>query len=290
MEISMPIHHLRKENYSQYFEGIHPFVRQCGNDLRGRWSVKNRKLLDYLLIYIKEGEGVFSLERKKFVVQAGDLFCVPPNTLCSLEGKSNTMICPFVHFDLVYRNPESHWDFVIPENSLNIEHWHQFLHPTIEADSVFHRLSGYHRVMVGTRIGMLIEEICHDSAMMLPYYSVIQTGRMYEILGLLLKDILYRSADKPQVYERLAAVAPYVRRRIYQHPLGQSPVTAAECAELCCLSASYMRKVFPLVYGIGLRDYLVRMRMQYARELLQNRNLSVTKIALACGYDTIYCF
>lgn len=286
----MPVYSIQRESYSKEFEGIHPFVRQCGNDRRGRWSISNRKLLDYLLIYIKEGEGVFSLDGKNYTVRPGDLFCVPPGIISSLRGTSSTMICPFVHFDLIYRNPESHWDFVIPENTVNLEKWEKNRHPTLKEGSVFHSLPGLHQPDSSARIGSLIEEICHDSAMMLPYYSVFQTGRMYEILGHLLKDRLYKGRDKPSSADRLTGLGQFIRQRLREISYDGQDITVKDCADFCNLSESYLRKIFPSVFAMSPRDYIVNVRLQYARELLQNPALTISEVALTCGYESIHAF
>lgn len=286
----MPVYSIQRESYSRQFKRIHPFVRQCGNDRRGRWSIRNRKLLDYLLIYMKEGEGVFSLEDKNYAVKQGDLFCVPPEIISSLRGTSSTMVCPFVHFDLVYRDPGSHWDFVIPENTISLEKWENLRHPPLEEGSVFHALPGLHRPDSSARIGSLIEEICHDSAMMLPYYSVFQTGRMFEILGLLLKDRLYKCQDKPSSADRLAGLGRFIRQRLRDLAREGQDITVKDCADFCNLSESYLRKIFPAVFAMSPRDYIVNVRMQYAKELLQNPGLTITEVALACGYESIHAF
>ncbi|MGL1892878.1 MAG: AraC family transcriptional regulator [Spirochaetaceae bacterium] len=286
----MPIYYMQKENYSSQFKNIHPFVRQCGNNRRGRWSIMNRKLLDYLLIYVKEGEGIFSLDSKSYKVRSGDLFCIPPDVVCSLRGVSESMVCPFVHFDLIYRDPESHWDFVIPENTTNLEKWIEHKHPILEPDSIFHKLTGHHRLGSSITIGSLIEDICHDSAKMLPYYPITQTGRLYQILGLILKDKMNEGTDLQSFGDRFTGLSQFIRLKIREKKSMDDVVTVSDCAKFCNLSESYLRKVFSNFYGMSPRDYIVNMRLQYAKELLHYPEFSITDVALACGYESIHSF
>jgi AraC-like DNA-binding protein len=273
----MPVYFLREEPFSNHFHGIRPFVRQCGNDRRNRWALRNRCLLDYLLVFIKEGTGVFSLGNRSWVVKEGDLFWVPPNVPCSMDSRSDSMVCPFIHFDLMYRNPESHWFFSIPENTVDLSKWESLLHPPLPQSSVFSELPGVFHPSQGAYICRLIEEICHDSALMRPFHQVEQSGRMYLLLSAVLRDFLCDSQVDDVLAGRLHRLPEYLRDNM-------ACATVASCADFCCLSESYFRKVFTRFYGTSPQEYLNKMRMRFATELMTDTSLSITAISSACGY------
>jgi hypothetical protein len=60
---------------------LRPFVRQSGDDWRDPWFIKKRILLDYLLVLIADGTGLFSVGESTFDVGKGDLIWIPPATL-----------------------------------------------------------------------------------------------------------------------------------------------------------------------------------------------------------------
>ncbi|MCK4981275.1 MAG: AraC family ligand binding domain-containing protein, partial [Victivallaceae bacterium] len=70
-----------------------PYLRQSGNQWRPRWNIKGRKLLDYLLVFIASGEGVFSLNNETFQVGSGDAVLIPPDTIHAMSGTSEKMYC-----------------------------------------------------------------------------------------------------------------------------------------------------------------------------------------------------
>lgn len=50
------------------------------------------------------------------------------------------------------------------------------------------------------------------------------------------------------------------------------------------MDAIYLGKLFKRCMGIGFKDYVVRKRMEYAQQLVQNSNLSIPEIAERVGY------
>jgi AraC family transcriptional regulator len=61
-------------------------------------------------------------------------------------------------------------------------------------------------------------------------------------------------------------------------------VTIAEIAAQCGLSASHFSRAFRQSTGIGPHNWLVKHRLNMAKDLLRNRALALSKIALQCGF------
>ena len=55
-------------------------------------------------------------------------------------------------------------------------------------------------------------------------------------------------------------------------------------ATLCNMSEVYFRRLFQGVYGVSPKEYLIEKRMAYAKTLLLSGALSVSEVALRCGY------
>ena len=52
-----------------------------------------------------------------------------------------------------------------------------------------------------------------------------------------------------------------------------------------CFSHNYVRQIFKQITGESFTEYLIRRRMEKARELLQNRNLKIQDVAIRTGYS-----
>ncbi len=65
-----------------------------------------------------------------------------------------------------------------------------------------------------------------------------------------------------------------------------SNITPVECAKAVNLSYSYYAKLFHLVMGKSFKEYLLGIRLAKAYNILLITDLSVTDIALTCGYKS----
>ena len=96
---------------------------------------------------------------------------------------------------------------------------------------------------------------------------------------------LYRTqqeekADIPEAStERIHGITDY----LYEHY--SENLSLPQLAEHFALSPSYLSRSFKKAAGLGLREYLVNLRIQQACELLLSTSLSVTEIADRCGFN-----
>ena len=63
-----------------------------------------------------------------------------------------------------------------------------------------------------------------------------------------------------------------------------------ELAEIFSMPVSSVSKLFKDVSGINFYDYLCRLRMEKAKELLKEIGYDISRIANAVGYDNEYSF
>lgn len=67
-------------------------------------------------------------------------------------------------------------------------------------------------------------------------------------------------------------------------------ITVPQIAEEIHLSADYMTKLFKKETGLTIKEYMVKKRLERARELLQSSEENVSDIALKVGYDNLSYF
>lgn len=66
-------------------------------------------------------------------------------------------------------------------------------------------------------------------------------------------------------------------------------ISVAKLAELCHVSEVYLRKMFQNAFSVPPAVYMRNLRLQYAKELLQTEEYSVTDVAMMSGFnDTAY--
>lgn len=67
-------------------------------------------------------------------------------------------------------------------------------------------------------------------------------------------------------------------------------LTVSVLAEISGLSEKSFRRAFLQIYGIAPYEYLQKFRMEKAEILLLNTPMSISEIALLCGFSDIYGF
>ncbi|MBQ4518776.1 MAG: helix-turn-helix domain-containing protein [Clostridia bacterium] len=61
-------------------------------------------------------------------------------------------------------------------------------------------------------------------------------------------------------------------------------------ASMTMLSATYISSIFKAISGEGLRDYIIRVRMEKAKELLSNSDKNIELISKCVGYENVRSF
>lgn len=77
---------------------------------------------------------------------------------------------------------------------------------------------------------------------------------------------------------------------IHKHFLNQESITANTLTSICGISYSYIKKLFTLKYKVSPKRYILQLKMNYACDLLQHREHTISQIAEICGYGDVYTF
>ncbi len=231
---------------------------------------------DYLeVFYIYSGSGTFRTGNRKLDVGVGDVVVVGNSTFHSVESSVDQalrIIALYFLPELVYRPGEStvDFDYLIPFYSNDIE-----FNPRISSQSEVCTLV-YRRMMA----------IHHELQLRRNYFPAAVKNQMCEILVELVRYYWQFSADlqrrgelKKQV-DRLNGSLDFLKNHYHE------PITLNQIAEVACVSPSYFCKLFKKVTGHSFTDYLKRMRVDSAKDLLLNRDLSISRVGEEVGFET----
>jgi len=262
---------------------LRPYVRQAGDDWRTPWVLPERRLLDYLAVFIVEGSGVFSVgDRDAFPVGDGDLIWIPPAAVHSMQGTSAKMHCVYIHFDLLYAEARSHWNAMIKGGTLDLTDYRERLHPPLE-DPVIRAWIGKLALPNSGRVLSWMLDIAGTfrrygtsaalmtSGMMLAMLSEIVTGLQPQVGGGRYRADVRRAMDW-----------------MHEHPAARLDLHAL--AATAGLSCSHFRKVFTAQTGQSPQSYYQERRMRRACELLAYNGYNVSETAYALGFSTVQNF
>ena len=84
--------------------------------------------------------------------------------------------------------------------------------------------------------------------------------------------------------ERLERATAFLEQNLHK------PISLAEIARHVSVSPETLGRLFRACYRVSPIQYLTRLRMARARELLQDRRYNISEVAQACGYASLQYF
>ncbi len=223
------------------------------------------------LMYIYSGSGIYYIDGNSYAVEAGDAIVINPdlehgNVLC---GNDDTFTSVILGFDLCLSDPAMN-HFTLPDNN-----------PIIRTTAAF-------RATLMKETNTILYE--HNNR--LPGKCAVIDACLTQIVIALYREI-YRS-EQPLVpygfehYDRKHLVSQ-IQNYLLTHY--DEKITLDELAQIMYLSPVYISKIFKEVTGEAPINYLIKIRLEKAKELLTPDNAnSIKEIARQVGYEDVYHF
>ena len=64
----------------------------------------------------------------------------------------------------------------------------------------------------------------------------------------------------------------------------ENDLSIKDMASLCGITEAYFRRIFIDMYSVSPKEYIINLRINYAKQLLETKEFSVTEVASMCGY------
>ena len=126
----------------------------------------------------------------------------------------------------------------------------------------------------------IFEEIMTELQMQLPFAGKIGTCRLMELMLLLKRNM---SGAKKRSFEHIDKVA-YVMQKMNRDFEEQH--TLDDYAQMCSMSKYHFLRVFENITGTSPMEYRSSLRIEHAKELLEETSLSVGEIGERLGYTS----
>lgn len=255
-----------------------PFIRFADYAIRKTgWVVPNRRLLDYLLIYVQEGQCEVVVDHVVYSFEKGEVCLIQPDRFCSLKGITDT-ITPYAHFDLFY-NPDREQSFMTKPGETDISAYTHLLQPALDSFAgvsipvnVTLSRGGVHKESLFKLVGLWQNG---------DILSRLEANQLLaELIIAILKEYSHLSGEsedyKPHSLNWITAY--------FANSLSE-PLQLSDMAARARLSPSRFSAVFKNKFGTSPYRYLTSMRIQHAQELIRKGEYSLDEIAGFCGFS-----
>lgn len=262
-----------------------PFMRQGDFAVRRPWTVGQRRILDYLLIWVRSGECEVTADGETLHLRAGDWCFVQPKTLVSLRAETDTTT-PFAHFDLFY-NPRREESFPTRPGLLDLSNYADLVQPRLDE-------------LLGTPIPIHLKP-ANPAWLRETFLKAVGAWQNRDVLSQLetqnrlseiaLSVIREAMAGAPPGPSKLPSaprdldwLTPYLMLHL------DEAISVEEMARRAGLSPSRFAAAFRAHFGMAPHRYLTHLRLAHAQELLRNSTSTLAEIAAYCGFADVHHF
>jgi AraC-like DNA-binding protein len=262
---------------------IVPYIRESNMAVRKPWQNPERRLLDYLLIYIQEGHCCFHIDGEALHFYAGEFCLIQPGSLNILEGLTDT-VTPFAHLDFFY-NKDREKSFPTRPGQIDLSAYLGLMQPKlndIEGLYVPVRLKPRNPTVFRETYLLMIEYWQNPS----PLFQLKTQQLATELILAILED---HYQDKESSKSKDSAHTLQWVPSFFSYHL-REPLSIEDMAQRAHLSSSRFSALFKQQFGVAPHQYLLDLRVRHAQELLLNTDLSQEDIASYCGFADIHHF
>ncbi|MFA4943404.1 MAG: AraC family transcriptional regulator [Lentisphaeria bacterium] len=260
---------------------LRPYVREAVHTFRPTWTMGPRRLLDYLILHIREGEVRLRLEEREWQAGPGDLLWIPPGQIHTLAGAAPGTRMLYLHADLIYDPKRSHWAAMFPPGTLDLTPWRRLRHPPLP-DAELAAWGGVLALPPGraATAGRLLEQAVADFGLH-GCCTLRGSALLLECIAVLAAPAT--AVPGPRQSVRMDQAITRLRQRLGGCDL------AALARELG-FSPSHFRRLFRRSFGQAPRQLLAAEKMKRACHLLAYTDQPVKAIAAALGFTAVQNF
>lgn len=165
----------------------------------------------------------------------------------------------------------------------------RYLKPFVERGSNFkNRIGREDEISAEIRAG--IQEIYKEWNERKEGYPLMIKANVLRILTMLIRTYQDESKSGEMLKEKKNAMKRLEQAFDYIDAHYCEKITLEDVAASVYMSANYFSSYFRKVTNISFSDYVTRMRINHARELLREGKGNVTDIAMECGFNNISNF
>ena len=226
---------------------------------------------------VLEGKGNYFVNGQEYTMEKDDIIIfnnVEPHGWKLLGGNMKLLVMIF--------SPE----FVAEKISVFDA---EYLKPFVERGSNFKNRVGREE-KVNEEIRISIREIHQEWNERKEGYPLMIKANVLRILTMLIRAYQDETKSGEMLKEKKNAMKRLEQAFTYINDHYCEKITLEEVAASVYMSSNYFSSYFRRVANISFSDYVTRLRVNRAREMLRENGANVTEIAMECGFNNISNF
>lgn len=229
------------------------------------------------ITYVRKGRGKYFVNGQEYSMDEGDIIIFN-----NVEPHGWTLLEDDMHLLVMIFSPE----FVAEKLSVFDS---DYLKPFVERGSNFKNRIGKEEP-VSHEIRKAIREIYTEWEEKKEGFPLMIKADILRILTMLIRTYQDESKSDEMLKEKKNAMKRLEKAFDYMNAHYCERITLDEVAASAYMSSNYFSSYFRKVTNIGFSEYVTRLRIKHARELLRDTDRSVTDIAMECGFNNISNF
>ena len=224
------------------------------------------------LVVIVDGHGRHEVDDEAYDLEAGDVFVILGDTS---HGYPETESLSLIN---ILFDPEQ---LLIPQNDLaDLPGFHALfsIEPQLKTQGKFRNHLRLSTAELGY-VSELVSELEEELTARKPAYQFMAVGHLMRLMG-----YLSRCYSDVQL-DRTRPVAQISRLLSFLNSNYRDPLSVADLMAVAHMSQTSLMRTFGEITGRSPIDYLIRLRISRAAELLRSSEMSVTEIAAAVGFE-----
>ena len=253
--------------------GLVPFVvKAVDRVIDENWSMEPNVHDFFEMVYIKRGEVVFQIEDDQIKLGPNNILIIKPKRLHKLLVKSKNG-CEFIVFSFKFVDLENQ-----SFSRVSMEDFIDF----VEGE----KTGPYHFLKVGQRneIIQLLNGIVNEKNKKDPDSEFLIRLMVMEVFVYLSRAfrIEWENSMKdksPKLKELIKISVNFINSNY------EKEITLSDVSSFVFLSPSYFLRVFKDEMGVSPINYLLRTRVEKAKEILETTDMKINDIALLVGFS-----
>jgi len=218
----------------------------------------------YELFYVVKGNCRIFIENRLFFVNENDLVILPSSTLHRTQYDNEKKVERItISFTKEYFDSLKFFDDIFLEEHLKMGKMNFNQETKEKLFRIFDEL--------------LLETKNPDS------YSQINTKNLLSKLLILIARNSQNRQEKEALLDETTATIQKTAQYIFENYAQE--ITLKEISKIAGMRDTYFSKKFQEITGVGFKEYLLNIRLQHSIEMLKIGKLTITQIALACGFS-----